>query len=191
MKWKVWIALGLLAVLILKMARNTAPIGAAIDSFNGVKVYYNGRMSNVSGRSLSADQYNFGLKYQCVEFVKRYYYEHLHHKMPDTYGHAKDFFIPKVLDGALNEQRALTQYHNPSQSKPEVNDLLIYAPTLFNPYGHVAIVSEVQGNSIEIIQQNPGIYGSTRQRYRLIREHGQWRISKKRILGWLRKKRAE
>lgn len=187
MRWKSGIAVIILLILILKITRNTPPIGAAIDSFNGVKVYYNGRISNVSGRSLSTDQYNFGIKFQCVEFVKRYYYEHLQHKMPDTYGHAKDFFIPNLYDGALNTQKALTQYHNPSQSKPKVNDLLIYSPTLFNPYGHVAIVSEVKANSIEIIQQNPGVYGNPRQRYRLIKEHGQWRISKKRILGWLRK----
>lgn len=188
MSWKSGVAVIILLLLILKMTRNTAPIGAAIDSLNGVKVYYNGRIGNVSSRSLSADQYNFGLKYQCVEFVKRYYYEHLRHKMPDTYGHAKDFFISNLPDGAFNEQRALAQYRNPSQSKPQVNDLLVYSPTLFNPYGHVAIVSAVQPNSMEIIQQNPGIWGNPRQRYQLVEEAGRWRIKKQRILGWLRKR---
>ncbi len=163
-------------------------LGTPIDSLNGVKVFYNGSLKHVEGRSLSPDQYNFGLKYQCVEFVKRYYYEHLHHKMPDTYGHAKDFFIPNLADGALNSQRALIQYRNPSQVQPQVNDLLVYGPTLFNPYGHVAIVAEVQTNAIEIIQQNPGRWGHSRQRYQLSQENGQWLIHKKRILGWLRKK---
>lgn len=162
--------------------------GMPLDSLNGVKVYYNGPIKHVSGRSLGPDQYNFGLKYQCVEFVKRYYYEHLHHKMPDNYGHAKDFFIPNLADGAFNSQRALTQYRNPSQTQPQVNDLLVYAPTLFNPYGHVAIVAEVKPNAIEIVQQNPGRWGCSRQRYPLSQENDQWRIHKKRILGWLRKK---
>lgn len=161
--------------------------GTPIDSLNGVKVYYNGSIKNVEGRSLGPDQYNFGLKYQCVEFVKRYYYEHLQHKMPDTYGHAKDFFIPNLADGALNSQRALTQFRNPSQVQPQVNDLLVYAPTLFNPYGHVAIVAEVQKNTIEIIQQNPGRWGHSRQRYQLSQEKDRWKIHQKRILGWLRK----
>ena len=163
-------------------------LGTPIDSLNGVKVYYNGSIKHVAGRSLSLDQYNFGLKYQCVEFVKRYYYEHLGHKMPDTYGHAKDFFIPNLADGALNSQRALIQYRNPSQVQPQVNDLLVYAPTLFNPYGHVAIVAEVQTNAIEIIQQNPGRWGHSRQQYQLSQENGRWLVHKKRILGWLRKK---
>lgn len=162
-------------------------LGTPIDSLNGVKVYYNGSIKNVAGRSFGPGQYNFGLKYQCVEFVKRYYYEHLHHKMPDTYGHAKDFFIPNLADGALNSQRALTQYRNPSQIQPQVNDLLVYSPTLFNPYGHVAIVAEVQADTVKIIQQNPGRWGPSRQRYQLSQENGRWLIHKKRILGWLRK----
>jgi hypothetical protein len=61
-------------------------------------VYYNGGVANVVGRNVSVDGYNLGLKYQCVEFVKRYYYQHLGHKMPDTYGHAKDFFDRNVAD---------------------------------------------------------------------------------------------
>ena len=44
-------------------------IGDVIDSFNGVAVYYNGPVNNVSGRNLSPDGYNLGQKQQCVEFV--------------------------------------------------------------------------------------------------------------------------
>ncbi len=51
------------------------PVGQQIDSLNGVYVYYNGSIDNVIGRNTTADGYNLGLKYQCVEFVKRYYYE--------------------------------------------------------------------------------------------------------------------
>lgn len=68
-------------------------IGMVVDEFNGVKVYYNGSISNVSGRNVAKDGYSLGLKYQCVEFIKRYYYERFNHKMPDSYGHAKDFFL--------------------------------------------------------------------------------------------------
>ena len=54
-------------------------VGQQIDSLNGVYVYYNGRADNVIGRNTTADGHNLGLKYQCVEFVKRYYYEKLNH----------------------------------------------------------------------------------------------------------------
>ncbi len=46
--------------------------GDVIDTFNSVNVNYNGLMSTVKGRNVTPDGYNLGLKYQCVEFVKRY-----------------------------------------------------------------------------------------------------------------------
>lgn len=162
-------------------------IGKAIDSLHGVKVYYNGSIDHVQGRNLSEDGYNLGLKYQCVEFVKRYYYEHYRHKMPDSYGHAKDFFNNNLEDGAFNTKRALIQYTNPSKSKPKEGDLLIYSGHVGNPYGHVAIVSEVGKDFVKIIQQNPGVSASSRAQYSLIQETKKWRIDNGRILGWLRK----
>ncbi|MDL2256744.1 CHAP domain-containing protein [Bacteroidales bacterium OttesenSCG-928-I14] len=162
-------------------------IGQQIDSLNGVIVFYNGGVSNVSGRNTTKDGYNLGLKYQCVEFVKRYYYEHLDHKMPDSYGHAKDFFDKTLVDGQINKKRNLTQYSNPSQTKPKVDDLLILGGTIFNKYGHVAIISKVTDTEIEIIQQNPGPFGESRETFALDNKDEKWEIDNSRILGWLRK----
>ncbi|GGG09722.1 CHAP domain-containing protein [Dokdonia pacifica] len=165
----------------------TYEIGQEIDSFNNIPVYYNGNVGNIDGRQLTNDGYNLGLKYQCVEFVKRYYYEHLNHKMPDSYGHAKDFFNPSVKDGKINKQRNLLQYTNLSVSKPKVNDLVIYSGNIFNKFGHVAIVTKVLENEIEIIQQNPGPYNNSRETYKLIYSNNKWYIDNHRIIGWLRK----
>ena len=162
---------------------NSLKIGQAIDSLNSVKVYYNGSISNVCGRSVTDDHYNLGKKYQCVEFVKRYYYEYLGHKMPDSYGHARDFFDAGAKDGMLNKRRNLKQYRNPSTTKPKVNDLVIFSGS----YGHVAIISKVMKHRIEIIQQNPGPFVSSRATFRLKHSAGKWQIRNKRILGWLRK----
>lgn len=107
--------------------------GQKIDSLNGVYVYYNGSVGNVEGRNVAEDGYNLVLKYQCVEFVKRYYYEHLNHKMPDSYGHAKSFFEHGISDGKTNTTRNLLQFTNPSFSKPEVNDLLVFDGTAYKP----------------------------------------------------------
>ncbi|MDR0965331.1 MAG: CHAP domain-containing protein [Myxococcales bacterium] len=166
---------------------STHTVGQEIDSLNGVVVFYNGGVDNVSGRNLTANGYNLGLKYQCVEFVKRYYYEHLKHEMPDSYGHAIDFFDKSLADGQKNKRRALTQYANPSQTKPKVDDLVVLSGTVANKYGHVAIISDVMENEVEIIQQNPGPFGKSRERFLLENSNGKWRIDNKRILGWLRK----
>ena len=163
-------------------------IGEHIDSLNRVIVFYNGGVNNVTERNLSRDGYNLGLQYQCVEFVKRYYYEHLDHEMPDSYGHAKDFFDQNLKDGQFNTKRALIQFTNPSGTKPKTDDILIFSETIFNKYGHVAIISKVSAHEIEVIQQNPGPYGKSRETFNLKRNDGKWKIVNDRILGWLRKK---
>ena len=161
-------------------------VGQALDSLNGVVVYYNGAVDHTEGRNTSPDNYNIGIRYQCVEFVKRYYYAHLHHKMPDSYGHAKDFFNEVIPDGQLNKQRNLIQYRNGGVTQPFVDDLVVFAPTVFNSYGHVAIVSGVTENEIEIIQQNPGPFGKSREKFALVKTANGWKIANERILGWLR-----
>lgn len=162
--------------------------GSKIDSLNGVYVYSNGKTSNVSGRNIAPDGYNLGLKYQCVEFVKRYYYEHLGHSMPESYGHAKDFFDPSLKDGQLNTARNLVQYRNNGKEKPRVDDILVFKENNFNPYGHIAIVADIQGDQIEIIQQNAGPFSSSRESFKLEPASHKWIVKNSNLLGWLRKR---
>jgi hypothetical protein len=106
--------------------------------------------------------------------------------MPDSYGHAKDFFNPAIADGQLNTQRNLLQFTNGSKSQPKVNDILVLDKSRTNSYGHVAIISAVEGGYIEIIQQNAGKYATSRDIMELIQEEGKWVIKNDRVLGWLR-----
>ncbi len=165
----------------------THTIGEAIDSLNHINVYYNGGVNNVQSRN-TIDGYNIGLEYQCVEFVKRYYYKNYNHKMPDSYGHAFTFFDTNITDGKLNTQRNLLQFTNPSKSKPQEGDLIVSGATTFNSYGHVAIIASVINDEIEIIQQNAGPFSSTREKFQLTKESNHWMIENKRTLGWLRMK---
>ncbi len=160
-------------------------IGDTLDIHNKVYVIYNKSMNNTSGRNIAPGGYNLGLKWQCVEFVKRYYYEHLNHKMPNSYGHAKDFFNANLLDGVLNKDRNLNQFTNGSASKPKLNDLVIFKGNTFNPYGHVAIISKVDDDEIEVVQQNVG--KNSREIFDLDFKNEKWTIDDSSILGWLRK----
>ena len=164
---------------------NPKKVGDTLDVFNNVYVLYNKSMNNTSGRNLAKDGYNIGLKWQCVEFVKRYYYDHLNHKMPNSYGHAKDFFNRSLKDNQKNKDRNLMQFMNGSQLKPEVNDLLIFDGNIFNSYGHVAIISKVDSNSIEVVQQNVG--KESREKFKLHKKNNKWTIDGNKVLGWLRK----
>jgi surface antigen len=176
----------LYAIKNLNWNRNHS-VGEVVDTFNGVKIYYNGGVSNSEGRNLTEDGYNIGVKYQCVEFIKRYYYEHLHHKMPDTYGNAIDYYDTALKDSIYNKKRDLIQFSNPSKVEPKENDIIIFDKTIFNRYGHVAIVSKVEDSLIEIIQQNPGPFASSREKIKLRKQKNLWFIDNERILGRLSK----
>lgn len=184
-----WCCFGYLAILTYKSCNLnlTNDVGDVVDEFNGVSVYHNGGVDQTHGRNLTNDGYNLGIRYQCVEFVKRYYFEYYQHKMPDSYGHAKSFYDPSVRPGELNKQRDLYQYSNGGNMQPKVGDIVIFEGTTMNSYGHVAIVSQVQSGSIEIIQQNPGPFSSSREAIGLHRKDGKWWVDHERVLGWLRK----
>lgn len=158
-----------------------------IDNLNGVKVYLNGRVSNVHGRNVTPDGYNLGLKYQCVEFIKRYYYEYYNHKMPDSYGHAKDFFDRNIRDGLMNRARNLRQFTNGSISRPRIGDILVFGPTPTNRFGHIGIISKSDGSQIQMIHQNPGLGNPSRVSYNLTQKNGKWYIATDYVLGWLRR----
>jgi hypothetical protein len=166
-------------------------VGQVIDELNGVKVYYNGGVAHTDGRNIAADGYNIGMKWQCVEFVKRYYYAYLQHKMPDAFGNAKDFYDIKLADSTLNTARGLWQYSNMgSKRSPKPNDIIVLSGTWTNFYGHVSIVYAVQKNNngtqtVFVVQQNPGPFGKSRVAYPLSLKNGKYRIENDRILGWL------
>ena len=161
-------------------------VGDPIDELNGVAIYFNGGVHTTWGRNLSPEGYNQGIRYQCVEFVKRYYFERYRHRMPDAYGHAKDFFDSGLDDGAWNAKRGMVQYVNGGAMKPAEDDLVVFRPWVFNPYGHLAVVSRVCGNIVEVAQQNPGPFGRSRVEFPLAFQSGRWSIGHPRVLGWLR-----
>ena len=107
--------------------------------------------------------------------------------MPNSYGNAIDFFDKKLFDGEYNSERGLLQYNNPSSVKPAINDIIIYRANLFNRFGHVSIISNIKENELEIIQQNSGPFGNTRETMTIENDSGMWIIKNRRIIGWLRK----
>lgn len=161
-------------------------VGQAIDSYRGVDVIYNGRVSHVAGRNTTRDGYNLGLKYQCVEFAKRFYYEAFNHKMPDSYGHAKDYYDRSIADGSRNKARGMTQYKNDSKHKPQANDLCIIGPSTYNAFGHLFVITKVVGDDVHFIQQNPGQGNPSRGIYKLVKTYKGWYIDCANLVGWLR-----
>ena len=122
------------------------PLGN-LYSLNGIRIF----KTVTNKRHFATDGYCYGKIGQCVEFVKRYYHDHLQHSFPNEWGHAKSFYDPNLPDGAFNADRALYQFKNGNVKQPKLNDIIIFNKSY---YGHVAIVSEVTDNYIVIKQQN-------------------------------------
>ncbi len=168
--------------MLLLGACNSYTPGEAIDDLDGVIVYASGGLTESHGRNTTADGYNVGLQWQCVEFVKRYYLDRYQHKMPNAWGHARDFFDKNLAEGTLNPGRNLKQFPNGSEQPPQVGDIVVWDGWWFNKFGHVAIVSEVSADEIEIVQQNK--YPS-REKLTLEKREGKYYLHPSRILGWL------
>lgn len=160
-------------------------LGDTLDTFQNIPVFYNGSPDNVLGISKSPNGYVYGLQYQCVEFIKRFYFDFLHHTFPIGSGEAVDFFETGLSDGQLNQARQLRQYTHPSHWKPEKYDILVFNATSDNKYGHVAIISTIWQDSLEIVQQNTGLQTRRVIRYSFVQNR--WELQDKRVLGWLRK----
>ncbi|MGB0993960.1 MAG: CHAP domain-containing protein, partial [Akkermansiaceae bacterium] len=164
-------------------AETSPKLGTELDREDGVPVYANGDAPYKShGKHFSKDGYYYGRKWQCVEFVKRYYYDHFGHVMPDGWGHARSFFDPEVSQGALNLTRGLLQYRNGMAEAPIKGDLLVY---VYGDYGHVAIVSKVEKNTVHIVQQN--VSGKVRDTLPLAHHAGNYTVGDgKQPTAWLR-----
>lgn len=163
-------------------------IGTVVDTYKGVPVYENGILfTETYGKNFSKDGYYYGQKWQCVEYVKRFYYDAKGHKMPNGFGNAKDFYNNGLTQGAYNKERGLYQYKNGGNVKPQPDDLMVFQTGL---YGHVAIITQVNDNDIEVIQQN--MYGNPRETYKIVIKDGNFFIGNgKQPVGWLRKAEAK
>ncbi len=158
-------------------------MGEAIDRHCDVTVYQNGPLKDHShGKHYSPEGYYYGQKWQCVEFIKRYYDQALDHKMPHVWGHARDFFDPAVSHGTINPRRGLVQFRNGEESPAQIDDILIFSDTT---YGHLAIVSAVGDRRLEVVQQN--ILGFPRQTFYFSSDNQCYTITGPRAPdGWLR-----
>ncbi|MES2309579.1 MAG: CHAP domain-containing protein [Verrucomicrobiota bacterium] len=161
------------------------PLAESIDSYKGVAVYPNGKNYIQShGRHYSFTGYYYGQKWQCVEFIKRFFYLAKNHSMPNVWGHATDFFDPQIPHGEINPDRGMIQYQNGGNVAPEPDDLIVFQN--LTHYGHVAIITEVTENTVSMIQQNVG--KTTRVTLPLSLKEGTYWIGDENLqaTGWLR-----
>jgi len=119
--------------------------GDAMGSFNGVTTYFN-PSGHVSNTYNYLNETNTGMKWQCVEYVNRYYLQTSGMNIRIVGQNAVDYYTNA-------SQRGLDAYPNGGSVAPQVGDILCLSG---NTYGHVAIIREVNASSVKVIQQNSG-----------------------------------
>lgn len=163
--------------------KRSSEAGEIITSYRGVPVRSNGPDYTVShGKHYAADGYYYGQKWQCVEFVKRFYRDAFNHSMPDVWGHARDFYNPETSPGSINPKRGMWQFENGGSVAPQADDLLVFD---YTPFGHVAVISEVREHEIEVIQQN--VRGKPRETHLLSKKGNRFFVgTNRKPVAWLR-----
>ena len=121
-------------------AESMPACGTGLASFDGDTAYSNGSYTG-SGTSCNGHG-TYGYQYQCVELVMRRFKRKwgLH-----WYGNAKDLLV--------NAPRASVDVFNNGDGahKPVPGDMLVWTNST---YGHVALITAVRSNAIDIIEQN-------------------------------------
>lgn len=128
--------------LILSGTVNADSFGAQVGSFNGVAAYSNGNVSYYSGQKSTYNGYNTGIKWQCVEFVSRFFKAVRNKQIAG--GNANTFYSNASSKG-------LNRSPNGGTDKPQVGNLIC---SNGGSYGHCGIIREVTSNSVKVIHQN-------------------------------------
>ncbi|MBL7832214.1 MAG: CHAP domain-containing protein [Saprospiraceae bacterium] len=128
-------------------------VGAQSGSFNGVPAYMNCPIgsSNTYGDSYVGSVY-VGKKWQCVEYVQRYYKIVYNLNIKPAFGNANTYWTNNNHSSV-----GLQKFANGSVA-PQVGDILV---STSGSFGHVAIVTGVTSSTVSIIDQN---FSSTSQR---------------------------
>ncbi|MDP2631622.1 MAG: CHAP domain-containing protein [Candidatus Uhrbacteria bacterium] len=115
--------------------------GEALGEFEGVTMY-SSNGENVRGK--------YGLEFQCVEYVNRFYVERLGFPNLTKTGDADSYYWNA-------EEKGLRAYQNGGETPPEQYDILVFdgSPEDGSP-GHIAIVTgvDLETGTVSIVQQN-------------------------------------
>jgi hypothetical protein len=134
-----------------------APCGTTLATYAGVPA-----RSNVMNPDESCGgRATYGLQYQCVEYVRRFYHlvkgiETREGKMGKRWnGNANTYFKTAA-------QKELDAFENGGSVAPRPDDILAFQG---GPYGHVAVITRVAEDHIEFVEQNFSPTGTGRLAY--------------------------
>ena len=132
------------------------PYGTVLGNSGGVEAFSNCQAECPSFEINRVDGIYTGVKWQCVEYARRWLLFHQGAVYGDV-DNAADIWakVDHLTHVASGKQIKLETHLNGSRQPPQPGDLLLYARS-FNNTGHVAIVTDIDfdSNMIELGEQN-------------------------------------
>lgn len=146
------IALFFSAILSRNAGAATLSWGTPLGQFNGVWNYSDDLATMPSPQPANyIDGHYMGLEWECVEYVRRYYYSTY---QMDLYYLGGGMDAHQFYGNAANMH--LAAYANGGPAAPQVGDILCFGETTPGNLGHVAIIRLVDqvNSALHVIQQN-------------------------------------
>lgn len=120
------------------------PHGTILGEHQGVAVHAYGWGDSVRG--------DYGLEYECVELVNRYYVQVLGHRNMTKSGDADSYFWSATAKG-------LKAFPNGGVNPPAADDILVFdGGPEDGSVGHIAIIVEVTDTSVTFVEQNMKVF---------------------------------
>jgi hypothetical protein len=131
----------------VQAAAAPATYGTYLGEYDSVQSYSNGNAGYVSNESNYINGTYIGMKWQCVEFVRRYYFSRFGLDLASKFtGDARDWWTGAT---AMN----LDRFSNGGSTPPDPGDIIVSQGDGKN-VGHVAIVRSRSANSVCTANQN-------------------------------------
>jgi len=179
--FKVAIMTGIIFNLFVNMAVATN-FGDVIGTYNGVDAKSNGPCTGLYNGTY--ENTNCELRqnwtYQCIEYVKRFYKDIMGMDTSRWGGNADTYYATAYAKG-------LDAYPNGGETPPQINDILAFSG---GPYGHVAIITDVNSTYVKLIEQNfdrDTAYVTLQRNGNTIQDHITSTGVTYTVQGWLRK----
>jgi hypothetical protein len=136
-------AIAFFAILLQIALAAPSNFGKVMGVYDGEKLHYNGPPLYVSPYA-----YEYGTKWQCVEFVQRFWAKKGWGPNIWPVDYAFQMFKTKIPNSEPRDNGASTE--------PVAGDILVFKDTDTWPFGHVALITGVANGRVTFVQQNVG-----------------------------------
>jgi trypanothione synthetase/amidase len=167
------------------------PFGTELGVYDGVIGYSNGNDENISTELNFIGKIFTGLKWQCVEYARRWLVLKRELSFDGVEGAEDIWFLNHFLSVKDETKFKMLKTENGAIDPPSKNSIIIWKRSEPNPFGHVAVVSEVnkEVGFVKVAEQNvmndywPGEYA---RELKLKFREGKWYIEDEDpLFGWI------